>query len=307
MSASPEPTRDREDEPRPEAAAAASPARRKPRFSPRRVAKSVLSIYVMLCLGLFLVQSWIIYVPDRDYAATPRDAGMAYEDVRLTTADGVAIAAWYVSREDAKGTVILCHGNAGNMADRLIFMRQFSRFGYNVLAFDYRGFGESDGRPGEEGTYLDAAAAWAHVVEERGESPARIVIWGESLGGAVAIDLARRHTPGLLIVECTFTSMADVAADLLWMLPARLIVRHRYDSESKVPHIDCPKIFLHGRGDELIPFELGERLFAAASEPKVFVPTDGGHVDGGMLYNHVVTQRVETLMGQMLPGTASAP
>lgn len=285
----------------------ARPLARRRRFKVRRVATSVLSVYLLVCLVLYLVQGWLIYVPDRRYHATPRDADMPFEDLRLSTPDGETIAAWFVPTAGATRTVLLCHGNAGNMADRLIFMRQFQRFGYDVMAFDYRGFGRSTGRPDEHGTYLDAQTAWDYLVEQKGREPRDVIVWGESLGGAVAIDLASRHEPGLLIVECTFTSMGDVAADLLWMLPARLILRHDYDSIAKVTQIRCPKIFLHGRGDELIPFALGERLFAAAPEPKLFIPTDGGHVDGGMLYDYAVTQRVGELMAELAPARPGLP
>lgn len=276
------------------------PARGRRRISVKRVAVVVLGFYLLVCLLIFAFQRFIIYVPDRDVHATPQRARLAFEDRRLTTTDGVRIAAWYVPCDDARGTVLLLHGNAGNMADRLLAIAQFHRFGYRVLAIDYRGFGESDGTPSEDGTYLDAEAAWAYLVGERGEDPRRIVLYGESLGGGVAVELARRHRPGLLMVECTFTSIADAGQRMFKILPIGLIVRHHYRSIDKVGSIDCPKLFLHGRGDGVVPFDLGRRLFDAAAEPKEFIETPGGHSDGGFLYNDEVTARAREAMARLL-------
>ena len=259
-------------------------------------------LYVLFGLGVFFFQGSILYLPDRTVAFTPEAIGMAFEELRLVASDGVRVAAWYVPRDDAVGSVIVFHGTGGNLGDQLAKIREFHGFGYHVLAVDYRGYGLSEGRPSEPGTYLDAEAAWAHLVDARGESPGRIVVFGESLGGGVAIELARRHEPGLLMVECTFTSIADVAQRMLWMLPMRLIVRHRYSSIEKVGAIGCPKLFIHGREDEVVPFSLGRRLFEAAAPPKLFIETGGQHNDGGFLYDRETTRRVREAMESLRPG-----
>lgn len=259
----------------------------------RRFLFLVVVAYVIACALVAIFQTHLIYYPTRGCEHNPGDIGLAYTDLRLVTADGVAIAAWYIARagapdgtpdwaangaaEGATFTLLYCHGNAGNLSHRAEHIGELHRLGFNVLAFDYRGFGLSDGRPSEAGTYLDAEAAWDYLVGKRGIEPSAIVLYGRSLGGAVAIELARRHRPAALIVDATFTSLADVAAHHYRLLPVRLLVRHHYDSLSKIGAIQCPKLFLHGRSDGLVPFDLGRRLFDAAAPPKRFVERAEGH------------------------------
>jgi fermentation-respiration switch protein FrsA (DUF1100 family) len=252
----------------------------------RRVLITVAATYIAVCVLLFLFQSHLIYFPTRgEYDTTPADIGLEYEDLILGTADGRSIAAWYVGRAGAKGSVIFCHGNAGNMADRLYDIKLLTSQGYNVLIFDYAGYGRSEGRPTERATYEDAEAVWRYLVEVRGESPQRVVLFGRSLGGAVAIELAQRHAPAALVVESTFTRLADVGQTHYPLLPVRLLLRHDYDSISKVPGLLCPKLFLHGTDDELIPIDQARRLFLRASPPKEFIETPGGHITGGFTYD----------------------
>lgn len=278
--------------------------------------------YVLVCAAVWLFQGYLLYFPTRleAYEMTPADIGLPFEDVRLITSDGVSIASWYVSAEpgigdaarehslalpadnpSGRGTVIFCHGNAGTMQDRLLMLQFFQRLGFNVLMFDYRGFGTSEGAPSEQGTYLDAEAAWQFVSKQRRESPARILLYGRSLGGGVAVELATRHEPKLLVLESTLTSVADVGAQHYRLLPVRLLVRYRYDSLVKIGDIPCPKLIYHGRGDELIAFDLGRRLADAAAEPKTFLPTPGGHNDAGILYNDQTASQFESMIEQYFP------
>jgi len=237
-------------------------------------------MYLAIVGLLYLIQSYLVYRPGTELIGTPETAGMAFEDLTLTAADGVRISAWYVpARGEVAGTVLWCHGNAGNMSHRIQDCVQIVGRGYNVLMFDYRGYGGSEGSPTEEGTFLDAEAAWKHLVEQRGQRPERIAVHGRSLGGSVAAHLASRHTPGALILESTFTSMPDLAADLYWWLPARWLSRFDYATEQYVRQAKCPVMVLHSREDDMIPFEHGRRLFDAASEPKRFVELHGRHND----------------------------
>ena len=260
----------------------------------------VLSAYVGVCVLISLFQSKLVYYPSRGYDMTPTDVGLDYEDLTLQTNDGLSIAAWYVPHPAAKGSVIFCHGNAGNISDRLHSVELLHRMGLNVLIFDYRGFGRSEGKPNEQGTYEDAETAWRHLVDWRGELPERVVLFGRSLGGGVAIELAKRHTPGALVVESTFTSLVDVGRVHFWFLPVRLLLTYRYDSIDKVPHVMCPKLFLHGRDDGLIPFRIGEKLFEAAAEPKQFIETPGGHNEAGFTYSPEFTDRVAAFIDEAL-------
>ncbi len=273
-----------------------SPARRI-----KRLAVIILVTYAGVCVLVGWFQARLIYFPSGHLHSTPADVGLAYEEVTLHADDGVALSAWAVSAPQSRGTVIFCHGNAGNIADRLTAIRLLAGMGVNVLAFDYRGYGRSAGSPDEQGTYRDADAAWRYVVETRGEPAERVVLFGESLGGAVAIELASRRRVGALIVEATFTSLVDVAQQHYPLLPVGLLLRHRYPSLERVSAIDCPKLFIHARDDEMIPFAMAQRLYEAAPPPKNFLETPGGHNTGGFTYGPDYAQKVAEFLAEVLP------
>ncbi len=273
----------------------------------RRLILVVVLTYLGVCVLVGLLQSRLIYFPTRGYPVAPSDIGLDFEDLTLRTNDGVSIAAWYVPHVDPKGSVIFCHGNAGNMSDRLHSVKLLHGMGLNVVIFDYRGFGRSEGRPSEQGTYEDAEAAWRYLIETRGESPRRVILFGRSLGGAVAIELATRveQTPSsihptALVVESTFTSLVDIGRLHFPFLPVRLLLTYRYESIDKVPRITCPKLFFHGKDDTLIPFVNGRKLFDAAAEPKRFVETPGGHNEAGFTYSPDFTDRLAMFIDEVL-------
>lgn len=269
---------------------------RKALFRARRIGISVATVYAGVCIFLALFQSCLIYRPSGPYVVTPADVGLRYEEVTLLTDDGVRLGAWYVPHARAKGTVLFCHGNAGNISHRVAAIKGLHDFALNVLIFDYRGFGRSEGRPSEAGIYRDAETAWRFLVERRGEPPQRIVVFGRSLGGAVAIELASHHHPAALVVHSTFTRLADVAARLYWFLPVRWILRPEYASIDKIARVACPKLFVHGADDELIPIELGRRLFAAAGEPREFIEIPSGHNTSGFTAAAKYTEKLRAFL-----------
>jgi fermentation-respiration switch protein FrsA (DUF1100 family) len=175
--------------------------------------------------------------------------------------------------------LLFCHGNAGNIAGRIRSLRLFHDLGLSVLIFDYRGYGRSEGRPSEAGTYADVRAAWRFLLEEEGLRPGEIVVLGRSLGGAVAIDLALLHPPAALIVESTFTSTIDLGSRLYPWLPVRWLGRIRYDSARKIGRVTVPKLFVHSREDDVVPFVFGRRLYDMAPEPKEFLEIHGSHAE----------------------------
>lgn len=272
------------------------PRPHRPKTSARRLLVIALATYVGVCVLIAALQTKLIYFPSKGYDAVPTDVGLAFEDLTLRTADGVSIAAWYIPHEHARGNVIFFHGNAGNMTNRLHSVKLLHRMGLNVLIIDYRGYGRSEGKPSEDGTYEDAEAAWRYLTETRGETPDRIALFGRSLGGAIAIELATRHTPAALVTESTFTSLLDIGRMHYKFLPVRLILSYHYDSLSKVPRITCPKLFFHGREDTLIPLENGRRLFEASADPKEFIETPGGHNESGFTYTPKFTKRLEDFL-----------
>src|SRR5579862_8424314 len=233
---------------------------------------TVLGCLIFGGTALVMFEDKLIYFPTK--GSVGNSPG---KDVWLTAADGVKIHAWYFPHPQAKATILHLHGNAGNLSDRRDLVRDLQALGVNVLAIDFRGYGQSEGTPGEAGLYADARAAYDWL---RTRTPAdRIVIHGESLGGGPACELASTVPSGGLILQSTFTSAADMAPRVVPFFP-KFLVRTRFDNLRKVPTITCRKLFLHSRADEMIPFDMGEKLFEAAAGPKEYTWFTGcGHND----------------------------
>lgn len=212
------------------------------------------------------------------------DPRLGLEPRRVTTVtqDGVHLVGWVMERpRGADHWMLIFHGNAGNISSdgRPEHYARLMALGLNVAAFDYRGYGESGGEPTEAGLYLDADAAYAFLRDSLGVPPDRIVIFGHSLGSAVAVDLAGRVPARGLVLEGAFSSGPDVAQRAYWFVPVRRLMRSRFASAEKIGRVRGPKLFLHARRDEVVPLDLGRRLFAEAGDPKAFVELDGGHSD----------------------------
>jgi len=237
------------------------------------------AIYVGLSLCLYLFQQRLVYFPTKELIATPASIGLSYEDVYFASGDAT-IHGWYVPAQRANVTVLFSHGNAGNISHRLESLALFNALGVNVFIFDYAGYGLSEGKPSEEQTYQDMRAAWQFLIKTKGAAPSSIVAFGRSLGGAIAVWLASKENPGALIVESSFLSVPDMGAKLYPLMPVRLLARIHYDSASRIDEIETPKLFIHSRNDEIVPFEQGRALFEKASSPKQFVTISGGHNQG---------------------------
>ncbi len=242
----------------------------------------VILIYLLLVLLLFLGQSRLIFFPEtgRKIITTPDQVGLAYESVKISTTDNETLHGWFVPASGAKATVLFFHGNAGNISHRINYLSMFNQLGYNLLIFDYRGYGQSSGAPTEPGTYLDAMAVWRYLTEIKGIPPSRIILFGESLGGAVAAWLAARKAPGILVLASVFTSVPDMAAEIYPFLPVRQIARFNYNTVESLRSVTCPVLIAHSLQDEIVPFKHGQNLYQMASEPKQFLTLQGGHNDG---------------------------
>jgi fermentation-respiration switch protein FrsA (DUF1100 family) len=206
---------------------------------------------------------------------TPTALGLAHEELELRAEDGVRLHGWFLPVKDSRWTVLLCHGNGGNIShrlDRAILLQ--SRLRADVLLFDYRGYGQSEGSPDEEGTYRDARAAYRWL-REHGQRPERIVLFGESLGSAVALELALGAEARALVLESPFASVPAMARAVYWFLPVWPLVRTRYDNLAKIPRLRVPLLVLHGDRDEIVPYSQGRQLFEAAPEPKRFFTIRG--------------------------------
>ena len=244
-------------------------------------------VYVGLCLVLYLFQTRLVFHPSSSVSITPEAVGLVYEDVYLNAA-GVQIHAWYIPAENAKLSVLFCHGNAGNISHRLETLSLLNSLGVNVLIFDYAGFGYSKGNASETQTYFDVEAAWRYLVDEKSTDPAEIVVFGRSLGGAVATWLAAKENPGGLILESTFTSIIAMGVKLYPMFPVSLLARVRYDSSEIIGEVKSSKLIIHSRDDDTIPFQHGVTLYNNAKGRKRFVEIEGPHnsgfLDSGMDY-----------------------
>lgn len=243
---------------------------------------SLAIAYGAVLVLVYVFQSRLVYFPQigREVAVTPRAYGLAFDPVIIATADGEKLAAWWVPAERARGTVLIFHGNAGNISHRLDYLTMFHRMGYSSLIIDYRGYGQSTGSPSEEGTYRDAEAAWRWLTSERGVKAGDVVLLGESLGGAVAAWLAARVTPRALVLASVFTSVPELGAQVYPFLPVRLISRFSYDTLGALKSVNVPVLVAHSRDDDIIPFTHGRTLYEAANEPKQFLEMRGGHNDG---------------------------
>jgi uncharacterized protein len=231
-----------------------------------------------------------IYFPDRGITTLPSDVGLAYENLYLTTEDGVRINAWYVPRPGSDTMILWFHGNAGNLSSRVESVLLFHRnLEANILILDYRQYGKSEGRISEAGTYLDATAAFDYLAERAGVDQGRLIVFGQSLGSAVAVELATRRRVSGLILEAPFTSIRDMARSSVPWLPLGPLLSIRYDSLSKIGRIGAPLLVLHGNRDRVVPYDQGRRIYDAAPDPKVFYTIPGaGHNDtlavGGRAY-----------------------
>jgi len=245
--------------------------------------------YVGLGLTLFFMQSTFMYRPLREVAYTPEDIGIEFENVTLETADGVKLNAWYIPAKDAVMTILFCHGNGGNMMHRLDSINLFNKLGLNCLIFDYRGYGQSEGKTTEQGTYTDALAAYKWLTQTRNVPAEEIIVFGRSLGGSIAANLASQVKASSLVIESCFTSYVDMSKKLYPYMPVRWFARFKYDTIGDMKKVRSPVMIIHSRNDEMIPFEFGLELYDAAAEPKEFVEIAGSHNDGFLVSGEIYT------------------
>ena len=249
------------------------------------------------------IEKRLIYYPERGFICTPDYVGIDYEDVWIQTDDGVRIHGWLTKLASPLATLLFFHGNAGNISHRVDNLRLLHGAGIRTLIIDYRGFGRSEGEISEQGLYLDALAAYKALCARPDVPEGSVAVFGRSLGGAVAVDLATKVGPAALIAESTFTSVRDMVAHIFPILPIGSLLRTKYDSLAKIGSIRAPVLFVHGTRDELVPFGLGQKLFEAAPEPKAFHRVDGGghndtYVVGGTAYIERLRTFLEEYVGK---------
>ena len=260
----------------------------------------VVTVYVGVGVVLYLNQHRLLYYPMKDIVATPEHVGLAYSPIRFRTSDNLELTGWFIPGERDREVVLFCHGNAGNISHRIESIRIFHRLGYGVFIFDYRGYGESEGVPNEEGTYLDARGAWDYLVQKRGVQVGNIVVFGRSLGGAVAARLSAEMNPLACILESTFTSLPELASHYYPIYPSAFLCRIRYDTLRllRTGTVRCPILIIHSREDEIIPFEHGRALYEASGERGVFLEIVGDHNNGFFLSGTRYTDGIRNFVNE---------
>lgn len=262
----------------------------------RRAALGVLIFYAVVLGGLVLAERSLLY-PAGGRAASATEAGLSgFEDLVLGTADGERLAAWWKPPEPGRAVLVYFHGNGGSLFNRRMRARTLTASGRGLLMVSYRGYAGSTGSPSEEGLRQDAQAAYDWLA--RSYAPARIVLYGESLGTGVAVRLATERQVAGLVLDAPFTSTEAVAAGIYPFVPVRWLMRDQFRSIDIIDQVKAPILILHGTADRVIPFAFGEALFKAAPEPKRFVRLEGvGHVSileqGGLPEVERLLQSVE--------------
>ncbi|MBI4698252.1 MAG: alpha/beta hydrolase [Nitrospirae bacterium] len=260
----------------------------------------LFTVFIFILLFFFIrhLEKRSLYYPLREIETTPDAIKLDYEDITLTTKDGVQISGWFIPAQNPRATLLFCHGNAGNISHRIEKIQMFNALGLNVLIFDYRGYGTSKGSPSENGLYLDAETMYENLLHKKNAPPGQIIIYGESLGGAVAIDLAGRRESAGVIIEDSFTSAPDMGKKVFPFIPA-FIYQSRYDSLQKIKNIKGRKLIFHSIDDEIIPFEHGRKLFEAASQPKEFVRLRGGHNDAFAISRGLFMEKIDSFVNEL--------
>lgn len=243
----------------------------------------MIRIVYLLLLGILLIISYIkyienrgIYFPDRSVEFYPSGINLPFSDKYFQTEDGIEINGWFIPNSNAKYTLLFLHGNAGNISHRLEKLQILWGTGLNIFIIDYRGYGKSKGRPSESGFYLDAKAGYDYLVNNLRIPPKQIILYGESLGTAVAVDLASKYKAKAIILEGVFSSGRDFGKKVYPFLPAFLF-SNKYNSSEKIKRVGVPKLFIHSINDEILPYKLAKKLYDIAKSPKIFVELKGGH------------------------------
>ena len=241
----------------------------------------MLVIFVILSNAvMYALQPGMVFFPTRIISQTPDQWGLKYEDVYLESSNQNKIHGWYLPVNNSNRALIFFHGNGGNISHRGDSLKIFNRLGLNVLIIDYQGYGKSEGSPGEQEMYDDALVAWKYLLVEKNFKSNDIIIFGRSLGGAVAAKLAADVNPRVLILESTFSSVKDMANRLMPVISRIVYSRYEFDTAQQVTKNKAPLLVLHSRDDDIIPFELGEKVYQAANKPKIFIEMAGDHNSG---------------------------
>jgi len=235
------------------------------------------------------IENFFMFYPASAFAVTPEALHLQYRDVSFRAEDGTILHGWFFPKEAKLPVLVFCHGNAGNISHRLENIMLLLERNFQVFIFDYRGYGKSSGKPTEPGLYLDGMAAYDYLVEHERFAPNQIILFGRSLGAAVAIEVCLKREIRSLIIEGAFLSTKEMAKTMMLFSLLSPVLPAHYNNLKKIAEVDAPKLIIHGEADEVIPFRMGRKLFDAAKPPKYFYPLKGAkhndtYVVGGEEY-----------------------
>lgn len=253
----------------------------------------VVLTYLAVLANVYVLQDSLVFHPTKEIVATPANWGMAFSNEQFWASDGTQLNGWFLPGNPGKPVVLFCHGNTGNISGREPMLSIFSELGVGVFIFDYRGYGKSEGKPFEEGTYQDAMAAWSFLSEIKKIPADNILLFGRSLGAGVVTHLAAklRIKPKGVVLMSPFTTLPDAGQSVYPFLPIRWLSKYHYPNVKNIKKIDIPLLIFHSKGDEMVPYSQGRALYRAANSPKKFVDVQGGHNDA------VILSRTEILRG----------
>jgi hypothetical protein len=263
-----------------------------------RLSRRLLVVLLLALLGFYVVfsfaQSSFVAQGEPGITITPKVHDWPYEDVIVSVGDETTYA-WFLPLEGAKGVVLYCHGNGGNLSMHFPSTGMHRALGFSTLIFDYGGFGRSTGQPTEQRVYADARAMWKWLTETKGVPPDQIVIWGTSFGGGVACQLATEVNAGALVLESTYLSMPEAASDHTPYVPWGLLIRSHLSNKNKIGDVHSPVMIIHSKDDTLFPIRHGRGLYDRANEPKLLVETHGDHYDTGINKDRYIPPMTEFL------------
>lgn len=272
----------------------------------RIVRPFIIPILIGIFLGHLLImifEEQMIYFPFKypEGYWKPEELGLNVEDCYFTTSDTIRLHGWFIAMKNPRPTLLWCHGNAGNITHRIDLAKKLLALNMNIFIFDYRGYGRSEGEPSEDGLYRDVVAAYDYLLTRSDVDSQHIILFGQSLGSAVAVDVATKRSCAALILEAPFTSASDVARSLMPWLPIHWVIKSKFDSISKIKTIRTPVLIIHGTNDDTIPFELGKKLFITANEPKWFYEIPGAsHNDTYIIGGKEYFQRIDEFLTNAL-------
>ncbi len=259
--------------------------------------------YLLILVLMFLFQNKLLFMPTSGFVQTPQSAGLEAEDFWVETDDGVRIHGWYFPNDEAEFVVVLSHGNAGNISYRIDIARTLLDAGASVLMYDYRGYGQSDGRPNERGLYKDIEAVVEGLKSEKGYAENRIIMYGRSLGGAVAAYAGTEYNLGGLVLDSAFINLRAMVRDVYPFVPSRL-ARYEFSTENYLMHSrNYPVMIMHSQNDEIVRYHHGRELYELLNEPKRFVELRGGHNDNFFASRDIILESWRWYLGEIVRNT----